>query len=367
MLRILLIVILTCACGLAQTAPATPSSSNPPAAAPQQPTFHPERVGPDTVVLEIQGVCSGLGDGVTKTAPCVTQITRDQFLAMVTAVGVNTPSTPPAQHRSFAESYVQLLALADAAEKAAIDKDPQFMELMKIVRVRTLGEAYRRYLEGKFNNLSQEDVEAYYKQNSSKFETIKVERVIVPVAARKITGTPDEIAKKTRELAAQIRERAVNGEDMTQLQTDAYKTLGLPAPPNVDMGSRRRGAFPPAIESELFALKAGEVTKIESEPAGLTIYRLRSRGVPPLEQLRGEIMKDLHEKNVESTVKAVMDNVHTNLNLDYFTPAQATKIPNTHVMTPHPLELHPKTGTPTPTPAGNTPATSTPAATPPKP
>jgi hypothetical protein len=352
MLRIFLIAMLTCAYGMAQTSPATPPSSNPPAS-PQQPTFHPERVGPDTVVLEIQGVCSGLGDGTTKPAPCVTQITRDQFLSMVTAVGVNAPNAPSAAHRSFAESYVQLLTLADAAEKAGIDKDPQFVELMKIVRVRTLGEAYRRYLEGKFGNPSDAEVEDYYKQSTSKFETIKVERVIIPVAARKITGTPAEIAKKTRELAEQIRERAVNGEDMTLLQTDAYKSLGLPAPPNTDMGSRRRGTFTPSIEAELFALKAGEVTKIESEPAGLTIYRLRSRGVPPLEQLRGEILKDLHEKNVENNIKAAMNNVHTNLNLDYFTPAPITRVPATRAMTPHPLELHPKT------PPGATPPEST--------
>ncbi len=39
-----------------------------------------------------------------------------------------------------------------------------------------------------------------------------------------------------------------------------------------------------------------------------------------MDQLRPEILRDLHEKNVENTIKAVMDNVHTNLNLDFFTP-----------------------------------------------
>jgi PPIC-type PPIASE domain len=361
MLRFFMIAILTCTSALAQTAPANASSSapNPPAGI-QQPKFHPENVGPNTVVLEIQGVCSGMGDGFTKPAPCVTQITRDQFLSMVTAVGVNAPNATSAAHRSFAESYVQLLALADAAEKAGIDKDPQFEELMRIVHVRTLGEAYRRYLEGKFGNPSQEEIEAYYKQSANKFETIKVERIIIPTASnRKLTGTPAENAKKLRELADQLHERAVNGEDMTLLQTDAYKALGLPAPPNTDMGSRRRGSFTPAIEAELFALKAGEVTKIEPEPFGLTIYRLRSRGVPPLEQLRGEILKEMHEKNVENTIKAVMDNVHTNLNLDYFTPATVAKVPPTRVMTPHPLELHPRTAPTTSAPEAASPNTTT--------
>ncbi len=71
-------------------------------------------------------------------------------------------------------------------EKAGVDKDPQYMELMKIVQVRTLGEAYKRYLEAKFGNPSQEEIETYYKQNGAKFEAIKVERVIIPVSSRKI-------------------------------------------------------------------------------------------------------------------------------------------------------------------------------------
>ena len=351
MLRVFLTAMLTCASAVAQLLPAPKnspagSSSQYSANPAQQPTFHPERVGPDTVVVEIQGICSGLGDGSSKPAPCVTQITKDQFLSMVTAIGVNNPNSPTASQRSFAESYVQLLALANAAEKAGVDKDPHFLELMKIVHIRTLGEAYKRYLEAKFGNPSQEEVETYYKQNGAKFEAIKVERVIIPVSSRKFAGSPDEMAKKAKGLADQIRQRAVDGEDMTVLQGDGYKALGLPAPPNTDMGTRRRGSFPPALEAQLFALKAGEVTKIETEPAGYTIYRLRSRGIPTLDQLRPEILRDLHEKNVENTIKAVMDNVHTNLNLDFFTPAPVAKIPPAHVMTPHPLELHPKDGPP---------------------
>jgi hypothetical protein len=326
MLRIFLTAMLMCASAVAQLLPAPKnspagSSSQYSANPAQQPTFHPERVAPDTVVVEIQGICSGLGDGSSKPAPCVTQITKDQFLSMVTAIGVNTPNSSPASQRSFAESYVQLLALANAAEKAGVDKDPQFMELMKIVHIRTLGEAYKRYLEAKFGNPSQEEIETYYKQNGARFEAIKVERVIIPVSSRKFSGSSDQVTKKAKELAEQIRQRAINGEDMTVLQGDAYKALGLPAPPNTDMGTRRRGSFPLALEGELFALKAGEVTKIETEPAGYTIYRLRSRGIPTLDQLRPEILRDLHEKNVEKTIKAVMDDVHTNLNLDFFTPA----------------------------------------------
>jgi hypothetical protein len=75
-----------------------------------------------------------------------------------------------------------------------------------------------------------------------------------------------------------------------------------------------------------------------------------------VDAVRGEIQKDLHLKNVETTIKAVMDNVHTNLNLDYFTPYTAPKqVTQRPGMQPHPLQIYPAAGA---SPASGTPASS---------
>ncbi len=336
MFRLFLTCMLACASAMAQAAPPQTSSAAPVAPAPRQ-VFHPENVGPDTVVVEIQGICSPLSDGTVTQTPCVTKITKSQFNAMVASV--HTPMPTTATQRNFAESYIQLLALADAAEKAGLEKDPQFIELMKIVRIRTLAEAYRYVLEDKANNPSQEDVEAFYKQNSSKFEQIRAERVIIPrvTRAHPVAATPAEAAKKVTDLANQIRERAVKGEDMTILQADVYKALALPAPPNTDLGSRRRGTLPPGIEAQLFAMKPGEVTKVLEEPAGFTIYRLRTHDTPSLDSVRTELLRDMHQQYVATTTKAAADRVRTNLNLDFFTPFTAFKGP----VPTHPAHLEP--------------------------
>ncbi len=340
MLRVFLFSMLASACIFAQANPPQTQPKTPAPQIPQQP-FHPENISPDTVLIDVQGICSGLGDGTVKQSPCSTQITKTQFDAMLAAAApTNTMSTSAAQ-RGFAESYVQLLALADAAEKSGIDKDPQFLELMKIVRVRTMGEAYKHYLENKANNPTQEELEAYYKQNSAKFETIRIERVIVPPAiGRRGTNTAADATKKARELADKIHERAVKGEDMTVLQADVYKTMGLPAPPNTDMGTRRHGTLSPALEADLFALKPGEVTKVEIEPAGFTIYRLRTHDFPALETVRAELLHDMQQQYVVGVIKSAQEKVHTSLNQDYFVPYSANRGPitrQTHQIQPGPV------------------------------
>lgn len=337
MLRLLVTSMLMCASALSQTAPSQQPPNFPKPATGQQQVIHPENVHPDTIVLEIHGVCSGLGDGSSKADPCVTQITSDQFNTMIAAIGTSNPMmSTPAGQRTFAESYAQLLGLADAAQKAGYDKDPRFLELMRIVQIRTLADEYRRFLEDKATNPPPEEVEAYYKKNIAKYEQIKLERVIIPpVSPRRMSAaSPADASKKLKELTNEIHERAVKGEDMNVLQADAYKALGLPAPPNADMGSRRRGTLPARLETELFALKPGEVTKVETEPAGYTIYRLRTHDIPSIDSVRPEILRDLHKQYVENTVKATMDGVNANLNMDYFGQGANYKSPVSLKATP---------------------------------
>jgi hypothetical protein len=211
------------------------------------------------------------------------------------------------------------------------------------IRLRTLSDFYRRSLETKASNPSPEEIQAYYKEHPAKYEQIRLERVIVPPARGHATSAADA-AKKARDLAELVRARAVNGEDMEILQAYAYKELGLPAPPPADMGLRRRGTLAASLESELFALKPGEVTKVETEPAGFTVYRLRTRDLPSLESVKGELLRDMKQKYVSDAIKAAEDRVHSNLNLDYFTPHQAVV---------GPVPTHPSHSAPAP-PAGTT-------------
>lgn len=328
MIRILLASFLAGACVLAQTAgaqtavaPAGQSVS----AAPQQPAppliqrpFNPDSVAADAAVVTVHGVCSKNGDSA-KTAACQTVITKEQFLAMLAGMNVAAQISTPAAMRNFAESYSQLLALAGAGEKAGIETDPRFQELMRIARLRALAQSYRHSLEEKYSNPSNDEIEAFYKDNIAKYESIKVERIILPsINTGRTLAARAENEKKLQQLANDIRERAARGEETQKLQDEAYKTLGFPATPKTDLGMKRRGTLPAGIEKDLFALKPGEVTKLETELSGLNIYKLRSRDTIPLQFVREEIVRELRQKNLEAAMKSVTGSVHSDLNDDFF-------------------------------------------------
>jgi hypothetical protein len=343
MIRILIISLLAGTCAFAQTpaAPAGQALSHPPVA--QQPappalpqSFNPDNVPSNAAVITIHGVCpkdsatgkAGSKEVSTKDSSCQVVVTKEQFNAMLSGMNISSQINNPAAMRSFAESYSQLLALANEGEKAGAENDPRFQELMRIARLRALADSYRHGLDEKYSNPSQQEIEAYYNENISKYDSFKLERIIVPsINPSRTPAARAENEKKIQQLASDIRERAARGEETQKLQDEVYKILALPAAPKTDLGVKRRGSFPVAIEKDILALKPGEVTKLETEMSGFNIYKLRSRDTIPVENVKAEITRDLHQKNLEVAIKAVTGNVHPELNDQFFGPTGRTSGP----------------------------------------
>jgi parvulin-like peptidyl-prolyl isomerase len=274
----------------------------------------------DAAVITLKGLCSTDKSADPKT--CVTTVSKDQFEDVLSAVSLGGQAFSPAAIRNVADNYVQNLILADAAEKAGVENDPQIQELLRVVRMRTLAEAYRRKVEEKYCNPSQEEITKYYNDNISRYETVRAERLAIPkFNPRSPKDQTGEFQKKAAVVAAEIRERAAKGEPLDRLQNDAFLKMGI-APPGIlpETGLRRRNSFAPEVEADVFSLKPGEVSKIESEPGAFVVYRLIDKPTYTLEQVKGEIVHDLYTQKMEVAVKGTLQGVKTELNNEYFAP-----------------------------------------------
>jgi hypothetical protein len=176
MIRIFITSLLAGTCAFAQIPVAPPAQALSRMPAPQQPapplpqpSFNPDSVPPNAAVVTLHGVCAKdssstkmssakegpAKDGSAKDSSCQTVITKEQFNAMLSGMSVAAQITTPAAMRNFAESYSQLLALANEGEKAGAENDPRFQELMRIARLRALADTYRHGLDEKYSNPSQ--------------------------------------------------------------------------------------------------------------------------------------------------------------------------------------------------------------------
>lgn len=277
-------------------------------------------LSPDAVVVTVHGVCAKSARDAAHSDTCATTITREEFERMLSAMSFNPQLlSNPVAVRSFAESYAQALVLADAAEKAGLAKDANFEELMKIVRIRTLADAYRRLQQEHLSKVSPEEIEAYYKDNVANYEQVELDRLFIPRASSKPTQeSKAAFEERARKLADQAHDRIANGEDIVKVQVETYKALGLTPPLTTDMGALRRGKAPRTFESDIFSAKAAEVTKVEEDAAGFTVYKVRAHTTLPIDRVRDEISHQISQKKIEAASKALTEQVHSDLNEQFF-------------------------------------------------
>ncbi len=305
------------------------------------------KVGPDDPVITLKSFCA---DDTQQGDACKTVITRAQFEKLAEAV---QPGMSPAIRRQVATNYSRLLRMSTAAGKRGLDKGPTFEEKMKLARMQILSGELNNALQEEARKITDGDIEDYYKKNAPTYEQatfmrIYVPRVkqIVPAAARPKPGTkpgvkatattsaqqpPTEAQQKTAEetmkkVAADLRARAVKGEDPDNLQKEAYVASGLPGnPPNTKMEKVRRTTLP-ANHQAVMDLKPGEVSEVISDPnSGHYIYKLVSKETLSLDTVKPEIRNVISGQRYRDTMQGFQGNV--DLNDAYFGPARNPAMP----------------------------------------
>jgi PPIC-type PPIASE domain len=289
-----------------------------------------QQVSPDTPVVTIRGLCPAGQPAIgRKSEACTVVLTRADLETMVSAINMANQSYPPTAMRSLASGFVTIMALADAGEKAGLENTPSFRELMRVARTRALADSYRRFLREKFSNPSSEEIENYYQQNLVKFEQLRIERIFVPkLNPKRSQDKPSEFAKRARQVAEQIRDRAAKGEDVASLQTDVYKLLAIhEMPPQTDLNELQRKALSGTVQKLLDTLKPGEVTKVQEEPTGFNIYKIGTKNMLSLEQARNLVVHELSQKNFDSALKMAVEAVHPEFNEQFFSDYSANRPP----------------------------------------
>jgi PPIC-type PPIASE domain len=325
-------------------APETATQAKP-AAPPtlQRPGEKPAQVEapPDQPVITIRGLCPADTGPATKgavptTGQCAMLVTRQQFDNLIDAFNTNHQPVTEASRRKLAESYVEILIFAEAAKSAGVENTPAFAEMMRVLRLRQLAEAYRNQMTDQYRNPPLSEMEAYYQAHAAKYEGAKLSRIFLPKNSPDPQATPEkkqEFQQKVQQLLDEMQSRAAKGEVIDVLQKEAYVKLGISVvPPSTDMNTARRGMFPPKLDQEIFSHKAGEVFRFE-DGNGYLVYRVDNREPIPFDSVKEEISRDIYLQKMADRTKELKAPVQATYDEKYFGPPQPaaparTAIPN---------------------------------------
>jgi hypothetical protein len=298
-------------------------------------------VAPDAPVLTIKGFCPDQPSNATNkpdTRACQTVITRAQFETLANAISL---TMKPRVKRELANAYPRLLVMAQDAEQRGLDKSERVAQLQRFSRLQILSQEMVHEIQQEAANLSDEVIEDYYRSNSSTYERASFERILVPIRKQLDSSLQDRKDKDPKDQAEaeaamtkeanDLRTRAVAGEDFTRLQQAAYDAAGIKATATApELKKIRRSNFP-ATHLSAFDLKPGEVSQVISDASGHYIYKLDSKEIMPLDEVKEEIKSALQSRNVQEAMRKIQESFTTEMNPEFFgtnsKPQEASRKP----------------------------------------
>ncbi len=307
------------------TGAAQNADSSPRDAPPAKPAYPEDSVGPADAVITLVGVCNDSDQADKKTDSCKTTVSRREFELLVNSINLGGKPIAMGTRQNLAKTYAEYLAYEPPAKKAGLDGTERYAEIMRWLRLRMLTDLMKEKIVSEYNTPTDADIARYYQEHISDFDRVDIVRVLVP---RNLPQSTDETSaaskeerdKKRLEIANQERERMLKGDDPDQVQKDIYSQLNIGTPPPTNLGKQGRKDFIPEESAELFELKPGEVSKVETEPASYVIYKVTARETLPLSKVRDQVSKDIAQHNIEAANKAITESVHPEYNPKYFGP-----------------------------------------------
>jgi len=276
----------------------------------------------DDPVLLIHGVCGHAKHVPLKADDCTVAISRRQFECVMNILSPGVRVSPGVMNR-IATTYAELLAFDRAARELEMDNSLEYQETVRWLQVNALADLLHRRLEKESGTVSDAEIEAYYREQLPQFEEVKLQRLVLPKNNFAVDGQ-QKFEHDAQRIAAELRERAADGEDLERLQKEGYAALGFSgAPPVTDVGNRRKANVPSEVRDEVFSLRPGEVSNVKNETYSFVIYKVEARRRIPEKEIREEITRDVAKEKLERAVKAIIGNIRTELNEKYFGTASA--------------------------------------------
>jgi hypothetical protein len=284
----------------------------------------------DKPLITIAGLCHDPSADKTADSGCRTVITQDQFEKVINAV---QPGMSARARREFALRYADALVMTRKAEQMGLDKGAKYDEQMKIARIEVLSRELKRVLQEKASQVSDKDIDDYYRNNIASFEKAEVDRIYVPKNQQPPSNSDQGLSVPDRQKGSQqsertmkeeadnLRARAVGGEEFVKLQAEAYRVAGIKsAAPNTSI-EVRRASLPPT-QVVVMDLKPGDVSSVLADPNGYVIYGVKTKETLSLDQAREEIKATLRSQRMQEEMRGIQDSATPTLDESYFRRSQ---------------------------------------------
>jgi parvulin-like peptidyl-prolyl isomerase len=224
--------------------------------------------------------------------------------------------------KQFAEDFLRMKMLASAGMKAGLDKDPEVVNQLNLMKENLVANAQLQKIE-KGIVIADADLQKAYDANKAQYEQVKARHILIafkgsPAAQEgKPELTEEQAKKKAEELRAAIVAGKAKFEEVAQKESDDVGSGSRGG----DLGEFNRGQMVPEFEKAAFDAKVGDVTPVVRTQFGYHIIKVDEHGATPFAQVKDTLEKNQRQERLQAELEKMKSSAKPTFNETYFAPA----------------------------------------------
>lgn len=223
--------------------------------------------------------------------------------------------------KQFAEDYLRMKMLSAEGSKAGLDKDPEVVAQLALMKENLVAQAQLTRLE-KGITVTDADLKKKYDEGKDQYEQVKARHILIafkgsPAAQE---GKPELTEEQAKAKAEEIRKKIEGGASFDELAKAESDDVGSGARGG-DLGAFGRGQMVPEFEKAAFEAKSGDLTQVVRTQFGYHIIKVDEHEMTPFEQVKPTLEKAERQARMQAKLEEMKTNAKPTFNDAYFTVA----------------------------------------------
>jgi parvulin-like peptidyl-prolyl isomerase len=222
--------------------------------------------------------------------------------------------------KQFAEDYLRMKMLAAEGTKNGLDKDPEVVRQMNLMRENLIANAQIKRIENEIK-ISDADLQKAYEANKNQYEQVKARHILVAFkgSAAAQPGKPELTEEQAKAKAEDIRKQLVAGASFEELAKKESDDTGSGARGG-DLGSFGRGMMVEEFEKAAFETKPGEIAPVTRTQFGYHIIKVDEHNTTSFAEVKEQLERAERQKKMQEALDAMKTNAKATFNEAYFAP-----------------------------------------------
>jgi peptidyl-prolyl cis-trans isomerase C len=222
--------------------------------------------------------------------------------------------------KQFAEDYLRMKMLASAGMKSGLDKDPEVVSQLALMRENLVANAQLKKIEDGIK-ITDEDLKKAYEAGKNQYEQVKARHILIafkgsPAAQQ---DKPELTEEQAKAKAEDIRKQLVGGASFEELAKKESDDVGSGSRGG-DLGEFARGQMVPEFEKAAFEAKVGDITPVVRTQFGYHVIKVDEHGTTPFEEVKATLERNERQTRLQAALDKMKTDAKPTFNDTYFAP-----------------------------------------------